>query len=68
MMNELIRQALKEALTESVEEVIAGIDAGEFDIAYIECPCGRNEHHAKAKFCANCGNKLGEAAATASPV
>lgn len=67
-MNELIRQALKEALTKSVEEVIAGIDAGEFDIAYIDCSCGNNKHRVTAKFCGNCGNKLDEAAATTSPM
>lgn len=58
LSNDLIRQAVKAALSESVEEIIKEIDNGEYDAVEIHCACGKTEHSATASYCGNCGKKL----------
>ena len=56
--DKMIRQVLKEALTESVADVIAEIESGEFDLVEYECECGQTTHKATAAYCTACGKKL----------
>ena len=56
--NQMIRQVLKEALTESVYEIIVEIESGGFDLFACGCECGRSIHKATAAYCTACGKKL----------
>lgn len=66
LSNNLIRQALKESLTEVVQELIEEIDNGKFDTVEIHCECGLSRHDAVADYCCDCGRKLEKAAANGS--
>lgn len=57
-MNIMVRQALKEALNETMMEICKGIDDGEFEAKEAYCPCGQSEHVLNAKYCGKCGRKL----------